>query len=35
VETSDCLVGIQELKIDSDNGMVKMEMKLIAYIKGQ
>jgi Tfp pilus assembly protein PilO len=35
VETSDRLVGIQELKMDSDKGLVKMEMKLLAYIKGQ
>ncbi len=35
VETSDRLVGIQELKMDSDNGLVKMEMKLLTYIKGQ
>jgi Tfp pilus assembly protein PilO len=35
VETSDRPVGIQELKMDSDKGLVKMEMKLLAYIKGQ
>ncbi|HUI46697.1 MAG TPA: type 4a pilus biogenesis protein PilO [Nitrospirota bacterium] len=35
VETSDRLVGIQELKMDSDKGPVKMEMKLLTYIKGQ
>jgi Tfp pilus assembly protein PilO len=35
VETSDRLVGIQELKMDSDQGRVKLEMKLVTYIKGQ
>ncbi|MGE5172628.1 MAG: type 4a pilus biogenesis protein PilO [Betaproteobacteria bacterium] len=35
VETSDRLVGIQELKMDSDQGKIKMEMKLLTYIKGQ
>ncbi len=35
VETSDRLVGIQELKLDSDQGKIKMEMKLLTYIKGQ
>ena len=34
VETSDRLVGIKELKMDSDKGVVKMEMKLLTYIKG-
>ena len=33
VETSDRLVGIQEMKMDSDQGRVKMEMKLLTYIK--
>ncbi len=35
VETSDRLVGIEELKMDSDQGKVKLEMKLLTYIKGQ
>lgn len=35
VETSDRLVGIQEMKMDSDQGRVKMEMKLLTYIKEQ
>jgi Tfp pilus assembly protein PilO len=35
VETSDRLVGIQEMKMDSDQGKVKMEMKLLTYIKEQ
>jgi Tfp pilus assembly protein PilO len=33
VETSDQLVGIQEMKLDSDQDKVKMEMKLLTYIK--
>jgi Tfp pilus assembly protein PilN len=35
VETSDRLVGIQELKMDSGQGRVKLEMKLVTYIKRQ
>jgi Tfp pilus assembly protein PilO len=35
VETSDRIVGIQEMKMDSDQGMVKMEMKLLTYIREQ
>ena len=35
VETSDRIIGIQEMKMDSDQGRVKMEMKLLTYIKGQ
>ncbi len=35
VETSDQLVGIQDLKMVSDRGRIKMEMKLLTYIKGQ
>ncbi len=35
VETSDRLVGIQEVKLDSDQGRIKMEMKLLTYVKGQ
>jgi Tfp pilus assembly protein PilO len=35
VETSDRLVGIQEMKMDADQGRVKMEMKLLTYIKEQ
>lgn len=34
VETSDRLVGIQGLKMASDKGSVKLEMKLLTYIKG-
>jgi Tfp pilus assembly protein PilO len=35
VETSDRLVGIQELKMNSDQGSVKLDLKLVTYIKGQ
>ncbi len=34
VETSDRLVGIESMKMDSDKGMVKLEMKLLTYVKG-
>ena len=34
VETADRLVGIQNLKLDADQGRVKLDMKLITYIKG-
>ena len=35
VETSDRLVGIQNLKLEEEKGLVKLEMKLITYVKGQ
>jgi Tfp pilus assembly protein PilO len=35
VETSGRLVGIQELKLDSDQARVKLDMKLVTYVKGQ
>jgi len=35
VETSDRLVGIQDVNLDSDKGRVKLQMKLLMYIKGQ
>jgi len=35
VETSDRLVGIQELKMDSGQSGVTLEMKLVTYIKEQ
>jgi type IV pilus assembly PilO-like protein len=35
VETSDRLVGIQELKLETSLGRVKLDMKLVTYIKGQ
>jgi Tfp pilus assembly protein PilO len=34
VETSDRLVGIESLKMDSEKGLVKMDMKLLTYVKG-
>lgn len=35
VETSDRLVGIQDVKLEQDRGRVKLQMKLVTYIKGQ
>jgi len=35
VETSDRIVGIQELRFDSVKGAVKLNMKLMTYVKGQ
>jgi Tfp pilus assembly protein PilO len=35
VETSDRLIGIQELKLEENKGRVKLQMKLMTYIKGQ
>lgn len=35
IETSDRLVGIQDLKLDSDQGRVKLQMKLVTYIRGE
>jgi Tfp pilus assembly protein PilO len=35
VETSDRLVGIQDLRLDSDQGRVKLNMKLTTYVKGR
>jgi Tfp pilus assembly protein PilO len=34
VETADRLVGIQDLKLEADQGQVKLDMKLVTYIKG-
>lgn len=34
VETSDRLIGIQELSLDSDKGRVKLQMKLMTYVRG-
>jgi hypothetical protein len=34
VETSTRLVGIQDLKLASDKGRVKLQMKLVTYIRG-
>jgi len=33
VETSDRIVGIQDVKLGSDKGRVKMQMKLVTYIR--
>ena len=35
IETSDRVIGIQELKLDSEKGLVKLQMKLITYIRGE
>jgi len=35
VETADRFVGIQGMKLEADGGRVKMEMKLVTYVKGQ
>ena len=35
IETSDRLVGIQDLKIESDQGKVKLQLKLVTYIRGE
>ncbi len=35
VETSDRLIGIQDLKLDADQGRVKMQMKLLTYVRGK
>ena len=35
VETSDRFVGVQDVKLDSDQGRVKLQMKLVTYVKGQ
>jgi Tfp pilus assembly protein PilO len=35
VETSSRLVGIQDLKLSSEKGRVKLQMKLVTYIRGE
>jgi Tfp pilus assembly protein PilO len=35
VETSDRIVGIQDLKMDSEKGTIKLELKLLTYVRGQ
>jgi Tfp pilus assembly protein PilO len=35
IETSDRFVGILELKFESEKGNVKLNMKLMTYVKGQ
>jgi Tfp pilus assembly protein PilO len=34
VETSDRLFGIRDLRLEADNGSVKLSMKLVTYIRG-
>lgn len=34
VETSGRLIGIQDVKLDSDKGRVKLQMKLMTYVRG-
>lgn len=34
VETSDRLIGIQDVKLDSEQGQVKLQMKLMTYVRG-
>jgi len=34
VETADRLVGIQNVKLEADQGQVKLDMKVVTYIKG-
>jgi Tfp pilus assembly protein PilO len=34
VETSGRLIGIQDVKLDSDKGKVRMQMKLMTYVRG-
>ncbi|HUJ17797.1 MAG TPA: type 4a pilus biogenesis protein PilO [Nitrospirota bacterium] len=35
IETSDRPVGIQDLKLEGDKGLVRMQLKLVTYVKGQ
>jgi Tfp pilus assembly protein PilO len=35
IETADRLVGIQDVQMDADRGRVKLQMKLVTYIKGR
>lgn len=35
VETSDRLVGVKALKLTSEQGRVKMDMKLVTYVRGR
>ncbi len=34
VETSGRLIGVQDVKLESDKGRVKMQLKLITYVRG-
>jgi Tfp pilus assembly protein PilO len=35
VETSDRIVGIQDVRLGSEKGRVKLQMKLVTYIRGE
>lgn len=35
VETSDRLIGVQDLKLESEQGRVKLQMKLMTYVRGK
>jgi Tfp pilus assembly protein PilO len=35
VETSDRLIGIQDMNLESDQGKVKLRMKLMTYVRGK
>jgi len=35
VETSDQLIGIQDVSLESDQGTVKLQMKLMTYVRGK
>ncbi len=35
IETSDRPIGIQDMKLESEKGLVKTDMKLFTYVKGQ
>jgi Tfp pilus assembly protein PilO len=35
VETADRVIGIQDLKLDAEKGSVKLQMKLLTYIRGE
>jgi Tfp pilus assembly protein PilO len=34
VETSGRVIGIQDVKLDSDKGRVKLQLKLMTYVRG-
>lgn len=35
IETTDRLIGMRDLKLESDRGRVKLQMKLITYVRGK
>ncbi len=35
VETSDKLIGMRDLKLESDQGKVRLQMKLMTYVRGK